>query len=117
MSDLINQSGLYESSSTPEECKDRLRTAPANTPETPIYVQFIGEGGGGGSLKCLNDVIDLLASIPLTITFPSISSICSVEFENTDGKRIYVGYEISSNSLIICSRQELNNIQYKVIGE
>jgi len=116
--DLINSPGLFESNEgNPKVCLDRLRTSPANTEETPIFVTIVDGGSGGGSLKCLNDVIDLVAGTPYVLTFPSISSICSVEFENTDGKRIYVGYNINGNILTICSRQDLNNIQYKVIGE
>ena len=39
--DLINQVGLYESAEVPEKCKDRLRTSPANTPDTPLYVSGV----------------------------------------------------------------------------
>lgn len=74
-------------------------------------------GGGGSSLNCLNDVIDLTALVPLVLTLPSISTICSVEFENTNGKRIYINYTTSTNVLTVCSRQSLSNVQYKVIGE
>lgn len=111
----INQPELYESTDFPESEKDRLRTSPANTPSTPLYVEIAGSGST--SLKCIKDVINLTANVPLPITFSSIGSICSHEFCDSAGNVIYLSTEISGNQITICSKQNLSNILYRIIGE
>jgi len=77
----------------------------------------ISGGSGGNGLKCIKDVINLTANTPLTLTFSSIASICSHEFSNSGGNVIYLSADITGNQITICSRQDLNNILYKIIGE
>lgn len=113
---LINSPELYESTAIPEEKKDELRTSPHNNSDDPLFVQVVN-GGGGDGLKCLKDVINLVANTPLTLTFSSIASICSHEFSNSGGNVIYLSADITANQITICSRQDLNNILYKIIGE
>jgi len=79
--------------------------------------EAIGDTGGGSDLKCLRDVFNLTANTPLTITFPAISVICSVEFEDSNGNEIYLSEKAVGNQLTVCSKQDLTNILYKVIGE
>lgn len=106
-SGLINSAGLYQSNEdNPKVCKDELRVFVTNP-----------NGGGGDGLKCLKDVINLVADTPLTLTFSSIASICSHEFSNSGGNVIYLSADIIANQITICSRQDLNNILYKIIGE
>jgi len=88
--------------------------------ETAVRVVLCGEsntGSGSGGLRCIKDVINLQPDTPLILTFNSIASICSVEFEDTNGNRIYLSYDIVGNQLTVCSKQELNNVLYRVIGE
>jgi hypothetical protein len=93
------------------------RVKPCNTPNDPLYVEVVNSSGGGSGLKCLKDVINLTANTPLTLTFSSIASICSHEFSNSGGNVIYLSADITANQITICSRQDLNNILYKIIGE
>ena len=100
------------------DCKGEVarRVKPCNTQEDPLYVEVVN-GGGGTGLKCLKDVINLVADTPLAITFPTIASICSHEFSDSNGNVIYLGTEIVANTITVCSKQDLTNILYKVIGE
>ena len=93
------------------------RVKPCNTEEDPLYVSVVNQGGGGNGLKCLKDVINLTANIPLIIALPSISSICSHELCDGLGNAIYLSTEIVGNQITLCSKQDLTNILYKIIGE
>lgn len=106
MVDLINSAGLYQSNDgNPEVCQDELR----------VYV--VNPSGGGGGLQCKKDVINLVANTDLIITFNTLTSICSVEFCDSNGNEIFVSNKTTGNVLTICSKQDLSNILYKVIGE
>lgn len=101
------------------ECNGEVarRVKPCNTSDDPLYVEVVNSGNGGSGLKCLKDVINLVANTPLTLTFSSIASICSHEFSSSGGSVIYLSTDITANQITICSRQDLNNILYKIIGE
>jgi len=68
-------------------------------------------------LECESNVFNLFANTPLTLTFPEFTRICSVEFTDTNGKKIHLGEDVVGNQLTICARQDLANIAYKIIGE
>ena len=92
------------------------QTLICNTEELANAIADAIEGNGGG-LKCIRDVVNIQANTPLVVTFPSIAVICSVEFEDTNGKEIYLNERANGNQLTICSKQDLTNVLYKVIGE
>ena len=122
MGGVINGCDLYT------DVKDIPDSSPVNNEQYAIntnmvnfqqLAQAIADAipGGGDGLKCVSNVINLVAGVPLTVTLGSMSEICSVETENSNGNRIYLSRKISGNQITFCATANLNNILYRAIGE